>query len=263
MAIIRAGVPPVTEAIGRFLDSANQNWTAFLTAMTAIGFLSMAIIETLKNMLPIRNVFQRFSLESWLRQHGERALDRFSELPDFAKRNRAEFVAEAKRRLLTLSVNDNENALYDLPVEQMCGQMNAAIRLALDHPRMYLPLLAVAAAHASPDDMKLMLAKPPAAVNPETMTPDQIRDRSSLVDARNRVTHQTQRAIDAFQISTGYNWKLLLQIVSFAIPFLFVYWAGSKAHIGGGARLLASLAAGFIAPVAHDVVVIIQRLKRA
>ncbi len=248
----------ITQAVGQFFTDANATWSGFLGALTAIGFLSMAIIETLKNMFPVRNWFQRLCLNQWLTAHQTIATGRFGAL------KRPVSMAEARTDLLTLAVNGDANALFDLPIEQLCGQLNAAIRVALDYPQDHFPLLAIAAARASERDIALILGEGPAPiVDAGTLTAAQLKERSRFVDARNRVTQQVQRAVDAFQISTGFRWKFWLQVASFVLPVALVLLALRHAHAGKGALVLTALVAGFIAPVAHDVLVVIQRLRRA
>ncbi len=43
----------------------------FLTAIAAVGVLAMAIIQTIKDMLPVRNWFQKFFVQRWLQQKGK------------------------------------------------------------------------------------------------------------------------------------------------------------------------------------------------
>lgn len=248
----------ITQAVGQFFVDANATWSGFLGALTAIGFLSMAIIETLKNMFPVRNQFQSFCLNQWLAAHQKIASERFVKL------KRPVSMDEAKADLLTLAVNGNAGALFDLPIEQLCGQLNAAIRVALDYPCEHFSLLAIAAARAPESDMALILSEGPAPiVDPDKMTAAELKERSRFVDARNRVTQQVQRAVDAFQISTGFRWKFWMQVASFVLPALIALIALKHAHVGKGALLLTALVAGFIAPVAHDVLVVIQRLRRS
>jgi hypothetical protein len=82
----------------------------------------------------------------------------------------------AELDLLTLSVDGDAHALYDLQIEQMCGQFTAALQIVLEFPASHVDLLAVTASKAAGADINLLL-KPPV---PQT---------SDFLDARNRVTH--------------------------------------------------------------------------
>jgi hypothetical protein len=103
-------------------------------------------------------------------------------------------------------------------------------------------------------------------------------DESSLLEkekvrefaaAKARVTNQAHCAIDAVQSSVQYRWKYQLQAASFILSFIL----GASALILGrppsaeeadkpfetlGAAILIGLLAGFLAPVARDLVAAIK-----
>ena len=90
-----------------------------------------------------------------------------------------------------------------------------------------------------------------------------------LVDARSRVTHQVQRSIDALQIAAGSRWKLRLQAAAFAISSVLTA-AGMSLYRPPETSLAASvlasvplgLMAGFLAPIARDLVAIVSQARR-
>jgi hypothetical protein len=91
------------------------------------------------------------------------------------------------------------------------------------------------------------------------------------LDARNRVLHQCQRAIAAFQVGCDFRWKWLMQLAALAISTILswcaLHWGAitttdSKRMTENSVSLLAtSLLAGFLAPVAKDLLAIIQRAR--
>jgi hypothetical protein len=89
------------------------------------------------------------------------------------------------------------------------------------------------------------------------------------VDARTRITHQFQRAVDGFQIRTSFRWKWWLQLLSLALSGALTAFAMALSlptgrHTLGtaGAIGLGALLSGFLAPVARDLTAAIQRLRR-
>ena len=94
-------------------------------------------------------------------------------------------------------------------------------------------------------------------------TNEQIR----CADARNRVTHQLQRAVDGFQIATGYRWTYYMKIASFVVSAILAAIAvqtkgqGILSHIGVIA--FTAVLAGFLAPIARDLAATIQKLRGA
>lgn len=98
------------QIISDFIKSVADNAMPFATAMAAIGVLSMAIIQTLKDMLPLRNIFQRRYLIKWLRQKANEAKAIEGSTPE---------AATAESDLIRLATAGDRKAFYDLPIEQL------------------------------------------------------------------------------------------------------------------------------------------------
>jgi hypothetical protein len=235
------------DIISKFVETVSKNMLSFASAMAAVGVLSMAIIQTLKDMLPLRNWFQQRYLLDWLTRKAGEAEGNSVPRPD---------VGIALRDLVRLATAGDGKALYDLQIEQMCGQMNAAMQVVLDYPAEHSDLLRCMAALARPSDIEELLK-----AGQRQKTPEQ-------VDARTRVMHQVQRAIDAFQITAAYRWKLYLQIASFALSFAFTVagltlYGGTAAYTTHNALVVVAvgIVGGFLAPVARDLVAALQRLR--
>jgi len=226
----------------------------FLTAVSAIGVISMAIIQTIKDTLPVRQWFQKYRADQWL---GEKC----------AASQTDHRLAE--KDLVHLATDGDSDALYSLPIEQLSGQLNTAIQAALDKPKGHEHLVRCLASKADPEDLNQVLSPPADAMQPRsTLTPDQQKRFDAYVDARNRVTHQVQRALDGFQIAVGFRWKLYLQLASIglsaALAFIAVQHYASN-DLSSWKKFCASLAvgilAGFLAPVARDLVAALQQLR--
>ncbi len=221
----------------------------FATALAAVGLVSMALIQTVKDMLPVRRWFQGWWIQRWLRAQSLRS----------GEGGFASDPVAAERDLVRLATSGDRDALFDLPIEQVSGQMNAAAQIVLSYPREYSNLLYCLAAYAAPSDVSTLLGAPPTA-EPE---------RTAFVDARNRVTHQVQRSLDGLQISAGYRWKLYLQIASIVSSGLLTMvgvWFFSGQPIPAGRRfalyIAISVLGGFLAPVARDLVAALQQLRK-
>lgn len=254
----------IASAIQNFFGQ-GQDLGAYLAAMGAIGVATMALIQAAKDVFPLRRWYQRARLLAWMQQGAHEAESQFdTELFQDPARGTVD-ENRAWKDLITLSVDGDENALLDLSVEQLCGQMSAAFQVVLDYPRQYRDLLLVAGSFANPGDMNeiLIVDRSRIARGDGPPTPEQIR----WSDARNRVTHQLQRAVDGFQIATGYRWKFWMQISSFIVSAALAAIAvqtkgnGIVAHVGVIA--FTAVLAGFLAPVARDLAVTIQRLRGA
>jgi hypothetical protein len=122
---------------------------------------------------------------------------------------------------------------------------------------------------ADAPDVARVMFPPREAKGPRPPEPGEAQSRyDSFIDARTRVTHQIQRAIDALQVSVGFRWKFYLQLASIVLSGVI---AGLGVWIFGnipgfGQRLVATLAVGvlggFLAPVARDLVAALQQLRK-
>jgi len=234
-------------AISGFVGVLSTKSAAFIGAMASVGVLSMAILQTLKDMFPLRNSFQRSYLSEWLR--GKAAIASANNLPPVN-------IEEAHKDLIRLATAGDEKAFYDLPIEQMCGQIAAAMQVVFDYPAAHTDLLCCMAALADPADIE-QLVKP---------SEDGVPRAQGQVDARTRVMHQVQRAIDSLQIAAGYRWKLYLQIASFVLSFLITVvglssLAAPNSHSAVLVVLLVGVVGGFLAPVARDLLAALQKLR--
>jgi hypothetical protein len=125
--------------------------------------------------------------------------------------------------------------------------------MVLEFSADHVDLLAVTASQASKADFDLVLAGPP---NPPTQ---------DFLDARNRVTHQCQRAIDALQITAGFRWKWILQVASIVISgslaALALIYKPDPISPTVLSVLVSALLAGFLAPVAKDLLAVVQKAR--
>jgi hypothetical protein len=253
-------VNSIADAIQKFFAGADSALTPFLAALSIIGVATMAIIQTIKDTTPFRRWFQAKALEEWLREGAEEANAAFGGSLTNLEIPRVD-PAVARKHLLRLSVDGEAHALFNLSIEQMCGQMNSAVQVALDYPARYSDLLFVAASGAETDDLQALYR----AAKAESTVPTDA-SRIALADARNRVVHQLQRAIDGFQIKTAFRWKRWLQTASFALSVLLSWiallpWQGADGLTKLAAILLTAAAAGFLAPVARDLTAALQKFR--
>ncbi len=251
------------------------HWILILAVpLAGIGALSMALIQTAKNMLPLRRWFQRNRVESWL---AKRASAFNASAAATAGSSAPVNVAQAESDLVHLATAGDAGALYDLPIEQLCGQINASTQVVLDYPSLHWNLLRCLASEARPQDFaiinppdpaarKLLLRKP--AVSLTDAEHNQVDD---YVAARNRVSHQIQRAVDALQISVSFRWKFWMQLASIllsaalGVATLLIGNAYFDMHLTPSKEftliILTAILSGFLAPVARDLVAALEQIR--
>jgi hypothetical protein len=248
-----------TEALNKLYEAINNNfWSAFLLAVAGLGALTMAILQALKQGLPIRRWFQQYQMEQWLKLHVSLAKNNLGQEPYWTK---------AQDQIVVLSTDGDFGAFYDLEIEKLCGQLNAAIQIAIDSPKSYPDFFSCMAARALKSDFDEVMRHSYDARLPLGAEPQLDPDKSHLVrtqrytDARYRVAHQIQRAVDSFQIKTSFRWRWMFQIASFVLSFILALSAMKFNLHNIPATLMWAAIAGFLAPVARDLLAAIQKLN--
>src|SRR5437764_7550136 len=143
------------------------------SAALSIAAIATAVVQLLKDLLPIRRRFQRRFLASW-----------FSERLSARKAIEHEELLEAETDLIRLATGGDRAAFYDLEPPQLCGQMNSAAQIALTYPDRHPALLRFLAPEANDNDIQTIVQ---AAAAKTQQTEGTALD--ALLDARNRVTH--------------------------------------------------------------------------
>lgn len=233
-----------------------------ILALTAIGTLAMAVIQTLKDMLPLRQLFQKRFVTNWLELRAEQApvLDT-KKKPD---------PARAQADLVRMATSQDSKALYDLPIEQLCGQANAALQVSLDYPWDHKDLIWCFAFPAEAQDLNVLLHPPTSSLRKKLaeISEEERKFVDTYSAARNRVAHQVQRSIDALQVAAGFRWKFYLQLASIilcvvlSLVGLSEYSATQHMPLKIPAALAMGVLSGFLAPVARDLVAAVQQLRK-
>jgi hypothetical protein len=279
---------PTDQAVQSLVTHISNVALPFFTAVAAVGVLSMAIIQTVKDLSSVRRWFQRRAVARWL---GTKAAESGARLHAWAlsEEGRAFMGREGSRKavapafsgfsgrvaagpaeadLVLLATDGDRAALYDLPVEQLCGQLNSASQVVLDRPARHQDLMFCLASRAEPLDLA-RLVFPPSEARAARPKSGQGQERfDAYVDARNRVAHQVQRALDALQLSVGFQWKFYLQLASIllsgVIAGLGVFFFSDVDSVLKrlGTTVVVATVGGFLAPVARDLVASLRQLRK-
>jgi hypothetical protein len=243
---------------GFVLDVARSAWP-FAVTIVVIAVFSTALIQTVKDLLPVRRWFQQSFVRKWLSARAKESTRR---------RHTNLNVTDAEKDLIHLATGGDVAAFYDLETEQLCGQMNSAAQIVLAYAARHPNLLPCLAPEAAPADIENVMSVPESgAAETSQLTAEQSKAVTALLDARNRVAHQVQRGIDALQISMSFRWKLILQIAAyilcFAIPFAGVFWINPEGQHRIFDAMIIGILAGFFSPVVRDLMAVVNRLRKA
>jgi hypothetical protein len=277
---------PFSEVTQGIKEIANWLWPIAIS-MAAVGTLSMALIQFAKDLGGWRRSFQTKRVQEWLRAKCEKYSARakgfnpplsyftpgFLPSPEDARHLEPNVFqidpGRAETDLIQLATAGDATAFYDLPIEQLAGQMNAAMQAALDYPAMHRDLLFCMADLAEPQDIVSLLAPPRDLLEGvrSQLLPAQRSVVDQFVGARNRIAHQIQRATDGLQIAIGTSWKRRMQLWSMglsAVLGVLALWVATRqlaAIPSVGMFVLTGILAGFFAPVARDLVTALQSLR--
>ena len=253
-----------TDALNSLFKALNNNfWITFLLSVAGLGTLTMAILQALKQGLPIRRWFQQYQMVQWLKMHASLAKQNLGLDPCRTK---------AEEQIVLLSTDGDDGAFYDLEIEKLCGQWNAAIQIVIDSPEYYPDFFSCVAARALKADVEKMMnhcsyqdslvPTAEAKLDPEEHK-KRLERRQEYASARYRVSHQIQRAVDSFQIKTTFRWTWMFQVASFVLSFILALCAMevSTNSMNIGETLIWAALAGFLAPVARDLLAGIQKLN--
>lgn len=224
----------------------NLLWPA-VTALAAVGILSMALLEIWKALRHPRRAFQRENFEAWIKSRA-------------AETGRD--AEKALKNIVNLATAGNQDALYDLPVERFTGQVSAAVQMALAYPGRYPDIVGIMAHKAEPNDINTCLGPRP--------DPEDKAARQAHAEARNQVASLTQRSLDAIQIDIGNRWARGLHIrsvvVSSVLILIAAIWSSAGRFAEVGARdvvvwIVIAVVGGMVAPVARDLVTALKKVR--
>jgi len=226
-----------------------------LLAAIVVAVASMAFIQMLKEFFGLRYLFNYISVRIWLDKgmalsSGNHEVGWVGRLLLWLRRI-YRWSSETKRaedELIKLATAGDRGALYNLPIEQLCGQVSAAAQAAVGHPSEYRAFIMAVGGSAGEEDLSLLTEK---------------GDGDSRADARHRVSQQMQRAIDALQISASLAWRRSIQLGALVLSFLLTAWLlGVQATAPDPVRLLViAIVGAFLAPVVRDLFAVLQALR--
>ncbi len=252
--------------------------------LASAGALSMIMLQILKEMTPIRRIFQKWWLRKWIGEHfstGRVVLTRLrrdSPTKEKWRQEQKRYAVSQSRTspysvLIDLATGGDEKALFDLPTEQVVAQINAAAQIVLDYPARHSRLLITLAAGVSSRDINLLIRGEMDRTKLKLSERPEDKNRIGLLmECRNRVSHRIQRNLDSVQIAMGNRWRWLMQLTAIIFS-VFVVEVAVFAAVGDVIRsdqivdaallaLIGGIAGGYLAPVTRDVVAIIEGLRK-
>jgi hypothetical protein len=230
------------------------NTLGALFVLVGVGTIAMAVLQVIKELTPLRLYFQCWWIGRWIderREEFENALD--DKEREALKEPALPNQNTVKAQLAELATGREKRALYDLPIEDLVTQADAAAQIALDEPSLYWALLAVLSEGTSRGDLKTLRDGAPSTGSTQP-----------YFDARARIARRIQRNLDGVRIACGNRWKYIMFVASLILTTGIVEAAVAANTTDDRAWLLAlpfGIVGGYLAPVARDLFAALQKLR--
>jgi hypothetical protein len=219
--------------------------------LAAIGTVSMALLQTAKNIFPLRQRFQEGRISVWL-----------------TKRN-AGSAGCAEKDLIALVAAGDKEAFYNSDIDVVCGQIKNVLTAVLDYSQLHRSLVNCLASTAAAGDLEILFEPPDADIFLKATHQSTPEERAAIREyamAKTRIGAEMRCAVDAIQNSIAFQWKRRLQIISLflsAIVGIVALELGAVTDIKPtlGASLVIGILSGFLAPVARDLVAAVENWR--
>src|SRR5580692_1411074 len=104
--------------------------------LAGIGTISMALLQTAKNVFPLRQRFQELRIRAWLTARDCKSSE------------------DAEKDLIALVMAGDRTAFYNSDIDQLCTQIKNSLTAALDYPTLHEALISCLASSASQTDIQ-------------------------------------------------------------------------------------------------------------
>jgi hypothetical protein len=274
----------VNEVAGA-LESLTGGMGGIAVLVAGIGTLSMAVVEAVKSMLPLRAYFHRGEIQRWLK--GEHASTDarlmgvgFDDLPSAIDSD------AALNELLRLAIGGTsyQTALFEQAPEKMFGQIQAAANVAMDFPtiapNLYefltheagsekvgsrrATLKAQEAGGTSDQEVwsRFTAAMHAGEIDPKDPDPAKKKEYLDGNQARQRLDNLVRRRLDALQSRVTYRWGRYNQFAAFFTAVGFSIAALVQVpKLGAFSIAVLAVAAGFLAPPAKDLAAALGNIR--
>jgi hypothetical protein len=242
------------------------NWAI---PLAAIGTLSMALLQTAKNLLPMRARYQRRFMKAWIAMAVSGFPSGLRKHADAASAGGPTNADLAETDLINLAASGDSEAFYSLEAAQMCTQIRNVTSVLLDYPAMHERLLFCLVSQSQLSDFRKVLSPPDHKLLSSLPHEHSEADKKHIKEyaaAKSRLAAQMRCNIDAIQASIEFRWKRSMQILSLAlcavigvVALIIANNGVSLADIWG--ILLIAVISGVLAPVARDLAAAVENWR--
>ena len=229
-------------------EFASKDAWSFLSLCFGTGGMTMAAVQIWRTLLPVRGYFQKGELLKWLQISAPSGFQSpawggvlgMLDLPHVSAHEALrEFEGRARRNWDSPAPTERDDGwsalfhvqqIYDLPIEQLCGQLTVAFDSAVNQPERFPHFLLSVIGPDGGEDLARAVASAPRL----RKASGSIDDATARTDtqAHAALTRMGQTRIEAFQIDAGGRWRRRLRFVVLAVSLVcsWLITAGSLAQ---------------------------------
>jgi hypothetical protein len=238
------------------LETMTGDMGGLAVLVAGIGALSMAVVEALKSMLPLRAYFHRGEIERWLKGEHLSTDARlmgigFDDLPSAVDADAA-FI-----ELLRLAIGGTsyQTALFEQAPEKMFGQIQAGANVAMDFPTI-APNLYEFLTHEAGSERVGATRALQKAQKPGDPSDQEVWSRFS------EALHAGQVDPKTLQSRVTYRWGRYNQFAAFFTAVGFSIAALVQVpKLSALSIAVLAVAAGFLAPPAKDLAAALSNIR--
>jgi hypothetical protein len=289
-ALLRMGILfSIEVAPPDFTEPSARAWSLAKFSL-GVGALTMALIQVVRVLVPIRGYFHREQLLEWLSGFGQLTARSTTVSPDNRSLAQQALLDFETRGGIGRSDSLYKRNLYDGSIEQLCAQLNVALETGIDSPRQIPTLLLCFFGADGIEQLEILHGHPfwkkpdlkstevREATEPEDWK--ESKDESEILrkaEARATLTRLVQFRIDAFQIAAAGRWRRSLRsmvtltslMLSFAVTTSSIWHSTEELNRKGQIAsicfyaTLEGLIAAFVAMLLRDLVAIVEARRRS
>lgn len=262
------------------LDTVTDQLSTILTDALAAGIIALSLVEVMKRMTSIRGWFHRNEIESHLSSSSQRYEDApAADSGDIAWGQLKRAIGhvwltsrpntKVSERLLSARDRRDWRYFFDLPLEQLMGQLASAIESSLNTPQEFEELLNALVGEAAPMEVEVLVGPIRTPPGPKASAEHEAGYETyvaSFARAQAVVGDRVQRSLDALQVVIGHRWRWFLRATVMSIcavvALILVRVSGVNGTQALAALITITVLGSVVAWIGRDVMAVVERWRR-
>lgn len=244
------------DVIRAMADFADGPALRLAIGLAAAGTISMAIIQIIKQLTPLRRFYNRFWLKRWIRLK--------TPLVD---------LPTAEKALAGTVTGGDRDACYELEADELANQLKDSITNLINYPHRNPEMYLLLSSGADKDDvdgirdsaMRRAKQSIASAKVPTDQVDPEAAERPFPTDARGRVSERMRRNVDGMRYALNDDWRWWMQMLALVLTVVIVEGAIVAQDLASPGTMFVgiplAIAGSYIAPITRDIVAALENLR--